>query len=131
MFEAFTEAWSESILFLKQNIIGLGMMISGKTKAEDSVGGIITIAVVTGSVAQTGIINLLMLLAHLSLILAFFNILPIPVLDGGHITLVIIEAIMGKPLPMNVRMNIQKFGMIFILLLVIAVFYIDILRFFG
>ena len=131
LFKAFTEAWSESILFLKQNIIGLGMMITGKTKAEDSVGGIITIAVVTGSVAQTGIINLLMLLAHLSLILAFFNILPIPVLDGGHITLVIIEAIRGKPLSMDVRMNIQKFGMIFILLLVIAVFYIDILRFFG
>lgn len=129
--DAFSDGIDESFSFLKQNALGLYMMISGKTKAQDSVGGILTIAAVTGAVAETGFINLLQLLAHLSLILAFFNILPVPLLDGGHILIVLIEAIRRKPLSINVRLNIQKAGMILILLLVIAVFYIDIMRFFG
>jgi regulator of sigma E protease len=130
-FPALNEAVKESYNFLKQNIVGLGMMLSGRTRAQDSVGGIITIAAVTGSVAKTGFANLLMLLAQLSLILAFFNILPLPVLDGGHIAIIIVEAIRGKPLSVKIKMNIQKYGMIFLLLLIVAVFYIDIMRFFG
>jgi len=62
--------------------------------------------------------------------LAFFNILPIPGLDGGHLVFIIIEAIRGKPLPVKVKLKIQQIGLAILLTLIIFIFYIDISRLF-
>jgi regulator of sigma E protease len=128
-FTAIEAGFIDSFDFLWQNAIGLRLLFTGRTKAEDSVGGIITIAAVTGSVAMAGFAALLLLLANLSLILAFFNILPLPVLDGGHITIILLELIRGKPFAVETKMRIQQIGLVLIVTLVLFVFYIDINRF--
>ncbi len=74
--------------------------------------------------------NLLELLAYLSLMLAIINILPLPVLDGGHLVMIIIEGITGKPIPTKVKVAIQQVGMALMLMLILFVIYNDISRIF-
>jgi regulator of sigma E protease len=129
--EALGVAFTDAYDYLNQNMIGFGMVLTGQTPAKEAVGGMITIAAVTGSIAQQGFLKLLILIAQLSLILALFNILPIPVLDGGHISIILYEVIRGKPLSLSTKLTIQKYGMIFILILIVLVLYVDINRIWG
>jgi len=69
-------------------------------------------------------------IAMLSTMLAFFNFLPLPVLDGGHVVLTLIEKIRGRPLPMKVLAGIQIAGLVLILGIFLAVTYQDISRYF-
>ena len=70
------------------------------------------------------------LTAFISVALAFMNILPIPALDGGHIMILIIEAIIRRPLPLKVKDVLQYVGFGLIVLLMIAVNANDIIKFF-
>jgi len=67
-------------------------------------------------------------LAMISFNLAILNILPIPLLDGGHLVLVGLEAIMGKPVNEKVQMGLQYVGMALLGSLILFVFYNDIFR---
>jgi regulator of sigma E protease len=69
------------------------------------------------------------LIAALSAMLAFINILPIPALDGGHLMLLIIEGIKGKPLTVKTKLAIQQVGMAILFTLIILIFYVDIKRY--
>jgi regulator of sigma E protease len=86
---------------------------------------------ITSKVAQQGIIAILNLIGLISLSLAIFNLLPLPVLDGGHILLLAIEKIRGKCLSINVERIITQIGFTFIITLALIVTYNDFLRFFG
>ncbi len=110
------------------NARGLWWVISGAKSAKEVVGGPIMIAKMAGDAAAAGWTQLLYLIAALSAILAFFNILPIPALDGGHLVFLIIEAIIGKKIPMNVRIKVQQIGMAILLTLILFIFYVDIKR---
>ncbi|MEJ2102856.1 MAG: site-2 protease family protein, partial [Desulfobacterales bacterium] len=68
-------------------------------------------------------------IALISVNLAIINLLPIPVLDGGHLLFFILEAIKGHPVSLKVREIAQQIGLFIILLLVILVFYNDIFRY--
>ena len=68
---------------------------------------------------------------YLSINLAILNILPIPVLDGGQLTFILIEKLKGKPLSLKQRMIMQQVGMAFLLVLIIFVTVNDILRVFS
>lgn len=92
----------------KNMIVGLGQMVSGKSKAE--VSGPIGVAQMAGDVARTGISNLLTFAAFLSLNLGIINLLPIPVLDGGHLVDLLIESVRGKPLSGKLRYMVQMVG---------------------
>jgi regulator of sigma E protease len=118
-----------SYTFLEMTIQHLGMIISGKESFKDAVGGPIIIAKLAGESAKLGFQSLLAFTAFISLNLGFFNMLPLPVLDGGHLVLLLIEGIMGKPLPIKTRMTIQKVGMAFLLALMIFIIINDITRF--
>lgn len=96
-----------------------------------AVGGPVLIAQVAGQAANQGLANLLMFTAFLSINLGLLNILPIPVLDGGHLVFLGIEKIMGRPLSLNKRLIIQQIGMALLLLLMIVVTYNDIARLFD
>ena len=93
-----------------------------------SVGGPILIAQVAGKQAKMGVTYLVQFMAALSVNLFLLNLLPIPVLDGGHLFFFTLEAIRGKPLPMQHREMAQGLGLMLILALMILVFYQDILR---
>lgn len=97
----------------------------------DTLGGPIMIAQVAGKQAEMGFIHLIHFMAVLSVNLALLNLLPVPVLDGGHLFFFFLEAVRGKPLPVKQREMAQALGMVLILTLMILVFYQDIMRLFS
>ncbi len=110
------------------------LTIRGFARQEVSpktMGGIITIAYVTYNAAQQGLGKLFYFMAFISATLAFINILPIPVLDGGHIVFVGIEKIRGKPVSERVMAIIQYIGLALLILLILYVTKNDIVRMFG
>ncbi|MFH1441237.1 MAG: RIP metalloprotease RseP [Candidatus Omnitrophota bacterium] len=110
---------------------GLWQMITGKLSMKESVTGPLGIFFVTSKAAKIGLIAVLHLMAVLSISLAIFNLLPLPVLDGGHILLLVIEKIRGKSLSVKADNFIMQFGMSLIILLALFVTYNDIVRLFG
>jgi regulator of sigma E protease len=93
-----------------------------------SIGGPILIAQVAGKQAELGVTYLVQFMAALSVNLFLLNLLPIPILDGGHLFFFTVEAIRGKPLPLQHREMAQGLGLMLLLALMILVFYQDILR---
>ena len=81
-------------------------------------------------VARKGPMRLAYLIALISVALAVFNFLPLPVLDGGHAVLLICEKVRGKPLPLKLVNIIQMVGLGLILCLLVLTFWQDIARFF-
>lgn len=94
----------------------------------DTIGGPIFIAQAAGEQAKAGPANLLFFAALLSVNLGILNLLPIPVLDGGHLFFFTIEAIIRRPVPIKARERAQQFGVAVLLTLMAVVFYNDIAR---
>lgn len=94
----------------------------------DTLGGPIMIAQVAGKQAEMGLSHLIHFMAVLSVNLTLLNLLPIPVLDGGHMVFLFLEAVRGKPLALKHREMAQAVGMMLILTLMMLVFYHDIMR---
>jgi len=92
------------------------------------IGGPLFIAQESGRQAEKGAANLFFFMALLSVNLAIINVVPIPVLDGGHLLFLTIEKIKGSPLSMRARIVAQQVGIVAILSLVVFVTYNDILR---
>ncbi len=107
----------------------LWMIIGGKLSFKESMTGPIGIFVITGQIARLGWIPLLNLMGVLSASLAIFNILPLPVLDGGHILFLGIEKLRGKPLSMKAQEKIANVGITLLIMFTIFVFYSDIIKF--
>jgi hypothetical protein len=96
----------------------------------DTVGGPIMIAQMAGDQAKAGVSSLFQFIAVISVNLAVINLLPIPVLDGGHLLFFLIEAVKGRPVSVKVREIAQQVGMVLLIMLMILVFYNDITRLF-
>ena len=94
----------------------------------NTLGGPILIAQMAGKQAQKGVLELLNFMALISVNLAVLNLLPIPILDGGHIFFFLIEAVLGRPLSLKKIEIAQKVGLIALLSLMVVVFYNDIMR---
>ncbi len=94
----------------------------------ETLGGPILIAQMAGKVASEGLIYLVLFAAAISVNLAVLNLLPIPVLDGGHILFYLIELVLGRPLGVKKVEFAQKIGMFLLILLMVFVFYVDIKR---
>ncbi|MFP4031608.1 MAG: RIP metalloprotease RseP [Desulfococcaceae bacterium] len=111
-------------------VVSVAKLIAGSLSA-DTLGGPIMIAQMAGEQAREGAANLVFFIALLSINLAILNILPIPVLDGGHLLFFVIEAVRGRPVSTRVREMAQQAGVFVLLLLMIFVFYNDISRLFS
>ena len=120
------ETWDQSTLVI--NI--LSGLISGKISMRKSLGGPVMIARAAGESARGGLYSLLMFIAFLSVNLGMLNLLPIPVLDGGHIVFLGAEALRGRPLSLRVRLVATQVGMAFLILMMIYVTYNDVVRWF-
>lgn len=127
IFQSLWEGIDTSIFILVETVKFIFQLISG-TASIKLVGGPVFIAQVAGQTAKTGIVNLLSFLALLSINLSLINVLPIPVLDGGHLLFLGIEKIKGRPLSIKQRAAMQQVGLAFLILLIIFVTYNDLLR---
>ena len=100
-------------------------------KLKDSVGGPVMIAKVAGQQAAAGVVPFLQLMAYLSIMLAFMNILPIPALDGGHLVFILVEGIIRREVPLKIRVAVQQVGFALLLLFMAFVLYNDVARVIG
>ncbi len=128
--KAFVLGFKNTIDLIALNAKAIYWIFTGTKSARELVGGPIMIAKMAGDAARAGWAYLWYLIAALSSVLAFFNILPIPGLDGGHLVFLIIEGIRGKPIPIKVKLRIQQVGLAILFTLIIFIFYIDISRLF-
>jgi regulator of sigma E protease len=110
-----------------RNLISIGKMFQGQVSMK-SLGGPILIGKLAGDSLSRGLIDFLKMMAILSIGLGILNILPIPVLDGGHIVLLLIEAIRGRALSLKQVEVAQQVGLVFILLIMMVVMKNDISR---
>ncbi len=99
--------------------------------STDVIGGPILIFQAAGKTAEQGLISFLSFAAIISINLGVLNLLPIPVLDGGHILFFMIEGIRRKPLSEKFITISQKIGIVFLITLMMLAFYNDILRLFN
>jgi len=103
--------------------------ITGAIPVKESMTGPIGIFYITGQAAKLGLVYLLQLMGVLSASLAIFNLLPVPVLDGGHILFLMIEKIRKKPVSIKMQENVTQIGMGLLIVLMVFVFYNDFMRF--
>jgi len=102
---------------------------TGAIPVKESMTGPIGIFYITGQAAKLGLVYLLQLMGVLSASLAIFNLLPVPVLDGGHILFLMIEKIRRKPVSIKMQENVTQAGMGLLIVLMVFVFYNDFMRF--
>lgn len=111
---------------------GLGKLLTGSISVRQNLGGPVAIASVTKDVTdQSGMRGFWQITAFLSVTLAIMNILPIPMLDGGHLMFLIYEGVTRREPSAKVRMMLQQIGFILLVGLIIFVTFNDILREFG
>ncbi len=109
----------------------LWRMLTGRLSFKESVTGPLGIFYITSEAAHIGFIAVAHLLAVLSISLAIFNLLPLPVLDGGHILLLAIEKIRGRALSLKAEQIVSNVGFTLIICLAVFATYNDIMRLFG
>ena len=127
---AFRDATLETWRITEMTLRGVGQMITGKRDA-DEVGGIIRIAEMSGDISkQSGFLDLLIFAALLSINLGLINLFPIPLLDGGHVVIYLIEIVTGKELNETVKDYVFKFGLFLIISLMVFATYNDFARLF-
>ena len=126
---AVSKAFIQTYEYSKLTLIGLYKMITREVSPRN-LGGPILIAQMAGQQAQEGIGSFLAFLAVLSINLGVLNLLPVPVLDGGHLFFFAVEAIIGRPVSLKYREKAQQVGIFLLLLLMIFAFANDIFRLF-
>jgi regulator of sigma E protease len=122
-------SWNENLRFVSATKMALGQVFAGRRSAGDTVTGPVGIAQIVGQAAEQGFTEVVRLTGFLSLNLGVFNLLPIPVLDGGLIFMILLEALLGVfglPLTMRVKERMMQVGLVMLMLLMGFVIFNDI-----
>ena len=128
--DAFKEALSDTWRWIRLTFMVVVKLFEGEVSIK-TVGGPIMIGQMTGELVQEGMGYLIPFMAIISINLGILNLFPIPILDGGVILFLLFELVRGKPISMNKREFAMKIGLSLLLLLMVVVFYNDILRLFA
>jgi regulator of sigma E protease len=118
-------------LVIKITVISIVKLFGGEIPVRDAIAGPLGIAQMAGQQARKGVLDLVYLIALLSVSLGFFNLFPIPILDGGHVLFLAVEAAIGKPLSVKKMEIAQQVGLILIILLMLFALYNDLIRIFS
>lgn len=105
----------------------LGGLIAGQTSPRD-VAGVITIGEFSGRFARAGILPFLWFMAFVSINLAIVNLLPIPILDGGHLLFLAIEGVRGRAVSMRTRERATQIGLVLLVVIMVWALTADVLR---
>lgn len=121
--EAVSQTWTMSEMTLQILVKMVTREVSTK-----NISGPITIADYAGQAASIGLSEFIVFLAAISISLGVLNLLPIPVLDGGHLMYYVVEAIKGSPVSELARMRGQQIGFVILIMFMVLAFYNDIIR---
>jgi len=119
--DATSRAVEETGYLFSQTMNILGKLLTGEIKAQESLGGPVEIFRMAGEGARRGIFSYVRLIGTISISLGILNLLPVPVLDGGHIFFYLVEAIRGRPLSLVLRERLQMVGVLALVLLMLLV----------
>ena len=122
---AMAKTWQLSALTLRM----IGKMIVGEVSVKN-LSGPITIATYAGYTASAGVTSFLYFLAVVSISLGVLNLLPIPLLDGGHLMYYLVEMVKGTPLSDAVQLKLQQVGIALLFMLMSLALYNDVMRLF-
>ncbi len=121
------ETWDVTVMTLR----GVWQMLTGVRGGED-VGGVIRIAEMTGDISRShDFLNFVVFMALLSVNLGLINLFPIPVLDGGHVVIYLIEIVIGRELNLKVKEYLFKIGLSLLLALMVFATWNDIVHLFN
>jgi len=126
---SFPQAFVQSLRFNRQNALMIFQMLGSiieRRVSPKSVSGPIGIAVMSNEAAQQGPWMYLLLMALVSLNLAIFNLLPIPILDGGTLLLLLIEMLLQREVSLRIKETVFKLGFVFLMMIVGFVIYNDV-----
>jgi len=108
----------------------LGRMLIGEASVKN-LSGPLTIADVAGQTASFGLVAFLKFLAIVSISLGVLNLLPVPMLDGGHLLYFAVEAVTGKAVSEAIQLRAQQIGIAVLASVMFLAFYVDFTRYFG
>lgn len=130
-FKAFTTSLSYCVELTKSTFAVLGRILSGRASVKANISGPLDIAEMSHRMAQAGWAPLFNLIALLSVSIAIFNLLPIPLLDGGQIFVLLVETVRGRDLSLTVKERIQQVGLVLVLALMASILALDFLKRLG
>jgi regulator of sigma E protease len=125
--QSFVEGWRRVETDFKMTLAVIGRLFRG-TASMKSMSGPLDIAKFSGEAARTGAVPLVAFMAAISLQLGIFNLLPIPVLDGGHLFLLSLEGLARRDFSLRVKERILQVGFVMILALLAVVLYNDLAK---
>jgi regulator of sigma E protease len=128
---SFSQAMHESVDQNRKNATLIFQFLQGimqRRMSPKSLEGPIGIARLSGQAARQGSADLILLMSAISLNLGIFNLLPIPILDGGVILMLLFESVMGRDISLPVKERIVQAGFVFLMLLFVFVIYNDIMK---
>ncbi|MGH9324583.1 MAG: RIP metalloprotease RseP [Vicinamibacteria bacterium] len=117
-------ALEETGRFTRLTFVVLGKLVTGQASVRQ-MSGPIGIAQASGETARQGFKELFTFMAFLSLNLAILNLLPIPLLDGGHMAIIALEGLAGRDFSLQMKERILQVGFVMLLLLMVTVIYVD------
>jgi regulator of sigma E protease len=124
---AISMAATQTVWWMETIVVSVVKMVQGKISTQD-IGGPILIAQAAGHQARMGLEYFLHFMAVISINLGILNLLPIPILDGGHLLFFAVEAIMRRPLEVRHREIAQQIGLVILIGIMAFAFYNDIAR---
>ncbi len=122
---ASSDAFHMSIIILRS----LGRAVTGNMQ-QGEVGGPVRIAEISGTVLNQGLVPFILLTAVISINLGLINLLPIPALDGGHLSFFLLEAIIGRPVPLRIQALLMRGGISILMGLTLFLVVYDVIRLF-
>jgi regulator of sigma E protease len=122
---ASSDAFHMSVVILRS----LGRAVTGNMQ-QGEVGGPVRIAEISGAVLNQGLVPFILLTAVISINLGLINLLPVPALDGGHLTFFFLEALRGKPLPIWFQAVLMRGGIAILMMLTLFLVVTDVIRLF-
>jgi regulator of sigma E protease len=127
-FGAVKEACTTTVEMSTQMVVGISEIFAGSVPVKDALGGPIQIAQMAGKEAHQGFSSFAMFTVMLSLNLGIINLLPVPLLDGGHLLFFVFEGVRGEPLELRYREMMLQVGLFLLVALMAFVIFNDISR---
>ena len=125
---AFVESARYNWNTTRQTLSVLWKVITRDVAAKSAFSGPIEIAALSGAAARSGLKNLIYLMGFISISIAILNLLPVPILDGGQITVLMIEGLLRRDLSMNVKERVNQVGFVLLMGLMVMVLYFDLAK---